>query len=142
MKGKGVDRLAQALDARIGHRTDRPSPMDLGTIQEDGGLQLDQFGPVIPRSGYLVAEWLMDIDLPPASRLVRLASSVSASGDDTGVTTYSPLSRLDFAGGENADHIPDASFRFSPALQPGDRVLALWVRNEPIVISKVVNADA
>ena len=142
MKGKGVNRLAQAIDSRISRKTDVPSSMDLGVIGEDGSLRLDQFGPSIPRSGYLVAEWMMEVNIPPTSRVFRTASPVSSAGDDITETTYSQLSRLDFAGGDNNGHVPNTGFRLSPALQPGDRVLVLWVRNEPVVISKVVNADA
>jgi hypothetical protein len=116
--------------------------MDLGTILEDGSLRLDQFDPLLPRSDYLVAEWLVDAMIPIESRVCRIASPVSASGEDTPDTSYSELTRLDFAGGESSGQLPHVDLNFAPALQPGDRVLVLWVRDDPIVISKVVSADA
>lgn len=139
---KGVNRLALAIDARTTKKTTKPASMDLGVIGEDGSLLLDQFGQPLPRSDYLVAEWLVDATIPTESRVYRTASPVSASGEDLPETTYSPLSRMDFAGGEDSGHLPCAELRFSPALQPGDRVLVLWVRDDPVVISKVVSADA
>ncbi|GAC41252.1 hypothetical protein [Paenibacillus popilliae] len=141
MSGKGVNRLAQAIDNRTGKRTASAPAMDLGTITDDG-LKLDQFGPVIPRSGYLVAEWVVDAQFPTESRIYRTASPVGSAGEDVPGTAYSPVARLDFAGGGDGGHVPFVELRFSPALQPGDRVLVLWVRDDPIVISKVVPADA
>lgn len=139
---QGFNRLNRALDARTKKRTTDASPMDLGTISEDGSLKLDQFGPSIPRSGYLVAEWMMDAKIPLESRVYRMASPVGPTGEDLPGTTYSPVSRLDFSGGDDSSQVPGIELRFSPALQPGDRVLVLWVHDEPIVISKVVAADA
>lgn len=139
---KGVNRLAQAIDARTAKKTAAPPSMDFGTVGEDGSLKLDQFGPALPRSAYLVAEWMVDAVIPTESRVYRTASPVDASGEDLPETTYSPLSRMDFAGGENSNQLPNLELRLAPALRPGDRVLVLWVRDDPVVISKVVSADA
>ncbi|MDU7473630.1 MAG: peptide methionine sulfoxide reductase [Paenibacillus macerans] len=141
MKGKGVNRLALAIDNRTDKRTAAPPSMDLGTITDDG-LKLDQFGPVIPRSGYLIAEWMVDAHFPTKSRIYRTASPVGPTGEDTPDTTYSQEARLDFLGGEDGGHVPSMELRFSPSLQTGDRVLVLWVRDDPVVVSKVVPADA
>ena len=139
---KGINRLAKAIDARTAKQTETPSPLDFGTIGDDGSLRLDQFGPAIPKSDYLVAEWLVDAMLPAKSRVYRTASPVSSSGEDLPDTKYSTLARMDFAGSDESGHLPKTELRFSPALQPGDRVLVIWVRSEPVVISKVVSADA
>ncbi|UQZ83331.1 hypothetical protein SK3146_02518 [Paenibacillus konkukensis] len=141
MNGKGVNRLGQSIDRRTDKRTASPPSMDLGTITDDG-LKLDQFGPVIPRSGYLVAEWMVDAHIPPESRIYRTASPVGSAGEDVPSTTYSPVARLDFAGGKDGGHIPSVELRFAPSLRTGDRVLVLWVRDDPVVVSKVVQADA
>lgn len=139
---KGVNRLAQAIDARTNKRTAAPSITDFGTITSDGSLQLDQFGPPIPRSEYLVAEWMVDAIIPPASRTYRSASPVNASGGNLPDTTTSPLSRLDFSGGDNSSHVPNVELHFSRSLRPGDRVIVLWVRDDPVIIGKVVPANA
>ncbi|MNW34038.1 hypothetical protein D3C74_110050 [compost metagenome] len=140
MNGKGVNQLAKAIDNRSKNLTAPPS-MDLGTIMNDG-LKLDQFGPVIPRSGFMVAEWMVDAQFPTESRIYQTASPVGSTGEDLPGTIYSPMARIDFAGGDDTGHIPSVELRFSPVLQPGDRVLVLWVRDDPVVISKVVPADA
>ncbi len=142
MTGKGVNRLARAIDARTIKKTAAPSTMDFGVIDEEGNLRLDQFGPPIPRSDYLVAEWMLDVTIPLLSRVVRMASPVTSEGEDTPGTTLSPPTRIDFAGGKDSGHVPHVNLRFAPELQPGDRVLVLWVRSDPVIISKVVTAGA
>jgi hypothetical protein len=137
---KGVNRLAQAIDAWTAKKMAVPPSIDLGTIGEDGSLKLDQFGPALPRSAYLIAEWMVDAVIPAASRVFRMASPVDASGGDMPETTYSPLSRIDFVG--DGHQLPNLELRLSSSLRPGDRVLVLWVRDDPVVISKVVSADA
>jgi hypothetical protein len=102
---KGVNRLAQAIDAWTAKKMAVPPSIDLGTIGEDGSLKLDQFGPALPRSAYLIAEWMVD-----------------ATSD--------------------GDQLPNLELQLSLVLKPGDRVLVLWVRDDPVVISKVVPADA
>jgi hypothetical protein len=100
---KGVNRLAQAIDARTAKKMTVPPSIDLGTIGEDSSLKLDQFGPALPRSAYLIAEWMVN---------------ATSDGD------------------------PNLELQLSLVLKPGDRVLVLWVRDDPVVISKVVPADA
>lgn len=141
MSGKGVNRLGQAIDNRTNKRNAAPPSMDLGTITAEG-LKLDQFGPVIPRSDYLIAEWTVDARLPNDSRTYRTASPVGPTGEDTPDTTHSAMGRLDFVGGEDGGHVPSVELRFASALQLGDRVLVMWVHSDPVVISKVVPADA
>lgn len=100
---KGVNRLAQAIDAWTAKKMAVPPSIDLGTIGEDSSLKLDQFGPALPRSAYLIAEWMVN---------------ATSDGD------------------------PNLELQLSLVLKPGDRVLVLWVRDDPVVISKVVPADA
>lgn len=109
--------------------------IDLGSIQDNGSLVLDQFPVPIPPEGYLVAEW--DLDVPDTSRLVQLATPVAEDATDTASTTYSELTRIDFHVEEQQGLIADVRPRF----MAGDRVLTLWLSNEPIILCKVVSGE-
>ncbi|MGG4395717.1 peptide methionine sulfoxide reductase [Paenibacillus thiaminolyticus] len=134
-KREWAGRLLSAMDGRVSRRVDTLNVIDLGTIQDDGSLLLDQFAVPIPAEGYLLADW--DFTLPVYSRVARLASPVVETGEDTAETTYSALTRFDFVTGEDGSRLADVSPRFVT----GDRVLVLWVSGEPIIMSKVVSGD-
>ncbi|MFF2887023.1 peptide methionine sulfoxide reductase [Paenibacillus sp. NPDC057967] len=137
----GFSRLAEAI--RGTGSKEQPSSIDLATIGQSGELLLDQFSIPLPKSEYLIAEWMVDAHIPQDSRIYRTASPVNPDGTDIpGVTSYSQSSRLDFGAGSDNGHIPKAKLQMGSALQPGDRVLVIWVRNEPVIISKVVPGDA
>ncbi|WP_248928189.1 peptide methionine sulfoxide reductase [Paenibacillus hamazuiensis] len=139
--GRGISQLANAINERVKKKSATPDIVDLGVIGEDGSLRLDRFGPSIPSSDYLVADWTVNASIPVESRVYRSASPVSSSGDDTPETTYSPLSRMDFVAGDDSSHIPTLELHFAKALRPGDRVLVLWVRDDPVIISKIASGN-
>lgn len=136
MNKEWVGRLLSAMDGLVDRKTGTAlSMLDLGTIQADGSLVLDQFPPPIPPEAYLVAEW--DLAIPDTSRVVRMAAPVTEDGEDTGDTHYSEPTRIDFTDDDSGDLITDVRPRFAV----GDRVLALWLSNDPIVLCKVVSGD-
>lgn len=141
MKGKGVQRIAQTLDARIQGITQRPSPFDLGMIDGDGSLRLDHFRVPLPSGEYLVSSWTVNMMLPLLSRIVLAASPVDADGNNTESTVTTRM-RLDFQAGDDENEIPEVSLEFAPALKQGDRVLVVWVGSDPVVLSKVVSSNA
>lgn len=136
MTNNWANRLLSAMDERAKRQTDGHNAADLGTIQADGSLLMDQFSVAIPPEGFLIAEW--DMSVPTSSRVVRLASPVDDTGEDLANTIYSEHTRIDFVDGNDSGHVVDVISRFAA----GDRVLVFWVSGEPVIISKVVSGDS
>lgn len=136
----GVTKLAQVIAERIASQTARPDALELGTIQNDMSLKLDRFAVPIPKGDYLIADWLMRLEIPRVSRVVKTASPVNDDGTDIpGTTTYSDLQRLDFQAGDPGQ-VQDVHLNLKASLKAGDRVLIAWVNDgtDPVIISKVV----
>lgn len=129
MKNRGVSRLAGIFDSRVSQKTKKPDVLELGVIQSDLSLKVDRYPHPIPVGDYLIAEWIMHLNIPQKSRVVELASP-----------SYSELTRIDFKVSSDPGKVDDVHFNFKDALKPGDRVLVAWVNDgtDPVVICKVV----
>lgn len=128
-------RLLKAMNRKALDKIDEANIIDLGTIQPDGSLLLDQFSVPVPPAGYLIAEW--DFTVPDISRVVKLATPVTDDGEDTGGTAYSELTRIDFLDEDDRGLLADVRPRFNS----GERVLVLWLSDEPVILCKVVSGD-
>ena len=114
------EQIASTFDAQIKKLAAQAVagvPCALGTITA-GGLKLDQYKNVIPE--YMIADWELKIEIPQASRVIKTAAPVIDDGSDIpGTTTYSDLTRLDFAvQGESADATKEVHLDLKAGLKP------------------------
>ncbi|MBB6673024.1 hypothetical protein [Cohnella nanjingensis] len=110
-------------------------PAELGTITSTG-LLLDSFKHEL--KDYLVADWLVDVQLPPFSLVGKMKQPVDADGNILSTTTTSSWTKFEF----NETTIREVRMNWKAGMQPGDRVLAVPVNGgrDVIVICRVVDA--
>lgn len=141
MSHEGANLLARVLDGRVKSLTNKPPIMDFGTIQDDMSLKLDKFPPPIPQGDYLVCRSVQlgaigDI-LYKTQNTFRVNSGEHRHGPNGG------HSHPDAGYSEHSHEIDMLEMRhihdmlIGPKmrwLQPGDRVLAVWVGDDAVVV--------
>lgn len=160
MATEGINRLARAINTRIGEAAfSRPS-LAFGTIQPDMSLLIDSFPIPIPQTDYLVCRSLAIGSTD--SVLTRTAvdgahmhgthgnhphgpSGGHAQYTGDGVHTHpgSEGAHSHPASGGEMVHVHEVltpeSMRWA---QPGDRVLVAWIGNDAVVIDIFVSASS
>lgn len=114
MEKKGMEQLAQVLDSRMGDHSQNGLTFDFGVIKNDYSLVSNTFPVPIPKGDYSVCRLL--------ANLSTTVSGGEHGGHSSGSGTHSHKVTL-------------------PKLKPGDRVLLIWVEEEPVVIDVVVKAS-
>ncbi|WP_148222341.1 hypothetical protein [Caldicellulosiruptor hydrothermalis] len=133
MANSGASKLAQVLIERIATQTQKADVLELGTIQSDMSLKLDRFSVPIPQGEYLVAEWLVKLEIPFfEAKATQTGLKDSTGGDVTGEANFS----------FQPANIDKVKLNFKADLKAGDRVLVAWVNDntDPVVICKVVSS--
>lgn len=135
--------LAGLLENRmagIGAKVLSGMPCLLGTMTATG-LKLDDFKHEVQDPLY--ADWTFKMELPQASRVIKIASPVNPDGSNQGGTTYSVLSRIDFnvQGADDAGTTVKVHMDLKSELKPGDRVLVVPINSgqDHVIIAKVVS---
>lgn len=110
----GANSLANTLLGMVDQRTDKPLIIDFGTILPDYSLKTNTYGPPIPQGDYSICRSI----------------------------TYDPqipLTKTYVACG----HCPHWHYVVLPrkmwCLQPGERVLVVWVDNEAVIVDILYN---
>lgn len=137
MDKSGAASLAQVISDRIASQTKRPDILELGVIQGDMSLKLDQFSIPMPKGEYLIADWLARLSLPSFSIIGTETSPVDDQGVPLpGATTTTAQYELP---SQDIDKVHIAP---KPDIQPGDRVLVAWVNDgtDPVILCRVVSS--
>lgn len=122
--GDGVGHLAGVLQTRMHEMGERPDTLDYGVIQDDMSILLNKFPVPIPQTDYMVCRQLT---LGPTDTyLTKTAVDGEHSQPDAG-----------YGGAHKHVALIPEKMRH---LQPGDRVLVVWVDDEPCVIDLVLPA--
>ena len=114
-----MQRLGNTLSDRM-KKTSKgavPTTVELGVINGDLSLTVDSIGAKISPSEYMI-----DLRLTHETYCSYSSSHTHAASDHT------------HSGGSH-DHRAPSVFR---RLEPGDRVLVMWVGHEPVILSIVV----
>lgn len=124
IKSDGMDALAGVLQTRMHEISERPDILDYGEIQGDMSLKLNKFPLSIPQTDYMVCRQLT---LGPTDTYLTKTEVDGAHSHP--VCSTSGAHRHVTLIPEKMRHI-----------QPGDRVLAVWIDDEPCVIDLVLPA--
>lgn len=110
----GVSKLAAAMRNISEGTRDNSLIIDYGVIQADKSLLTNSYPIAVPRSDYLICRHLK-------SRSVS-ASTVSLGADD------------------DESHAHSITINTREQIKVGDRVLVVWVHNDPIVVDVILEA--
>lgn len=112
---RGIGKLAKVLDQRMNEHSGEGLTFDFGEIKGDYSLLANTFPVPIPKGDYSVC---------------RLITGIS----------------IGISGGAHDGHsMGSGSHNHSaviPKLKPGDRVLLVWVQEEPVVIDVIEKASS
>ncbi|MCL2087663.1 MAG: hypothetical protein FWH05_08750 [Oscillospiraceae bacterium] len=138
MANEGVNRLARVLEGRAKKLVEKPSDIDFGVIQNDMSLLLNKFPKPIPKDDYLVcrsvAQGAVDDVFCKTQNIGELNSGehMHISSDD---------SHIHVKNENEMQHVHDVLIGNKQRwLQPGDRVLAVWVGDDVCVIDIFLSA--
>lgn len=137
----GFNLLARTLQKRTQDVTDTPSPFDFGEIQEDFSLLLNTFPVPIPVTDYLVCRHLALGKSGSTMSQTIAGQGTHGHGPSGGHSQYTGDGVHSHPATEGA-HTHDIPLPASmESLKPGDRVLAVWVGNDAVVIDIIRPAE-
>lgn len=119
----GANKLANVLAGMIDSRQDTGLVADYGVILDDYSLKTNTFGPPIPYGDYQICR---SVTYDPSVPLTVTYTDGEHSQPDAGY------------GGAHSHQVrlPRKMYR----IQPGDRVIVLWIENEANVIDVIFNS--
>lgn len=123
---KNIQRLGTELASRMKKTSAKAVPVtvELGIINHNLSLSVDSLKQPIPKGDYMVNITLSDNDYRTSTE-AHTHDGGTHTGHESGNGSHS------HSGGAHSHDLPSV-FR---SLKPGDRVLVVWCRFEPIVVS-------
>lgn len=141
MENEGINLLARVMQKRTQDIGESPPLFDFGEIQEDFSLLLNSFPVPIPVTDYLVCRCLTMGKKGSAMAQTAAGQGTHGHGPSGGHSQYSgdgAHSHPATEGGHTHDIPLPASME---SLKPKDRVLAVWVGNDAVVIDIIKTAE-
>lgn len=128
---KNMQRLGTGLAARMKKTASASVPVtaELGTINQDMSLSVDSLKTPIPKGDYMV-------NIIYSGTVYKTAESSHTHDGGTHGGHESGSGSHAHSGGVHSHELP-AVFR---ALRPRDRVLVIWCRFEPVVVSIITKS--
>lgn len=147
MKGnRGINNLANVIVERVNAQIGKATMpiLELGTIVGGLGLKLDSTPDIIiPKSEYMVSEWLtFDLNYPFERTLNEGEEHETESQgkhDHATTTEVADLHTHQVYHSHQGEHRHNVKLpkRLYP-IMPGDRVLVAWANRTPVILTKVV----